>query len=100
MEKYTKEELIAMADRCYNRCTGCDKCQNFEAVRYHGRCGHRLFQWSNTGCYYSYEFVPSLGNERWCWFDKPKKKDAELDKLMSLLWTNTRIIDSTEQKSR
>lgn len=93
---YTRQEITAMADRCYDRCMGCFRCENYEPIN--GRAvtnKKRLFQWVNTGCYYSYDLP--WDDEHWCWF-KPIKNTPEVDILHSLTWDN--LITAARERAR
>lgn len=94
-KKYTKAEVTAMADRCYHECDVF--CDRYEPIHCWGGGTDKLFEWSNSGCYYSAELP--WGSKRWCWFFGPKKTAKnETGVLKSLTWAD--LVDSAKGKSR
>ena len=99
VHKYTKTEIIKMANDSYNRCNGCVRCEHFRPVP----CDHKniqnnvdkLFKCSDTGCFYAAELP--WNDTKWCWFFPPKIQ-THVDRLWALSIEN--LVDNLKTKSR
>ena len=81
-QKYTKQEITQMADRCYRRCWHCDRYEPCGNIGYRGTY---LFDYSGSGCYEAHDLPWESGH--WCpfWGDK-NHPDSKI--LRSLTWNN------------
>lgn len=94
-EKYTRQEIVDMADRCYNRCVE-SGCPYRQSVGFRDENNdRRLFLQSRTGCRYSYELP--WGMDKWCCF-YPPKRTIDVDRLKLLTFNN--LINSIAKQSR
>ncbi len=80
--KYTKEEITAMADRCYDRCWHCER---YESSGGSGAGGNRLFSYASSGCYEAHDLPWEQGH--WCPF-WGNKRHPDADILRKLTWAN------------
>ncbi len=81
-KKYTKQEITAMADRCYDRCWHCHR---YESGGSSGSGGTYLFSYASSGCYEAHDLPWEKGH--WCpfWGNK-NHPDAKI--LRNLTWQN------------
>ncbi|NMA32719.1 MAG: hypothetical protein GX944_02200 [Alphaproteobacteria bacterium] len=80
MAKYTKEEITAMADRCYQRCW---RCHRYEPAGNAGvgRGGY-LFSFAGNACYEAYDLPWKSGN--WCkYYGNKNHPDSEILKYLT-----------------
>lgn len=87
-EKYTKQEIIALADATLQRCRGMSKCEKYQS-RLRGFCevADTLIADACMGCAYSLEL--SWGaKHRWCSILPPKQGEDAVKYLRSLTWAN------------
>ncbi len=100
-KKYTKQEITELADKSYEHCSGCFKCEHYEPVNYTNSkstakilTDNKLFKCSNPGCYYACELPWS--DEHWCWHH-PAKDREEAKKLWLLTWDN--LVKKSQSKT-
>ena len=92
-KQYTKQQVIDLADEAYDRCCHCERYEPVWDYRSHNN--NCLFNWSNSGCYYSYELP--FSDAHWCWFDAPRDNE-KADKIRSLTWND--LIENIKTTSR
>ncbi len=80
---FTKEEITAMADRCYRRCWHCDRYEPHSGSSCGG--GAILFYYSSSGCYEAHDLPWESGH--WCPF-WGNKHHPDSGILRSLTWDN------------
>jgi len=95
-EKYTKQDVVALVDSCYEPCSGSFLCPNYKPVIRHDGVGGYLLSQSISGCCYALEL--SWGQGNWCGFFPPKGDRNTADRLRSLTWEN--LVAATKNKTR
>ena len=85
MNKYTKQEITEMADRCYYRCWHCERYEPCSGYGGGGANG-KLFGYSGSSCCYEAHSLP-WENGKWCPFWGNKKHPDEKI-LRSLTWND------------
>ena len=90
-EKYTKQEITAMADRCFHRCWHCNR---YEPCGGTGNTGPYLFGYASGGCYEAHDLPWEHGH--WCpfWGNK-HHPDASI--LRGLTWDNVAQFEAPRQ---
>ena len=91
IHKYTKNQITAMADRCYRRCWHCHR---YEPCSGTGSTGVTLFKYAGSGCYEAHDLPWEQG--QWCPFWGNKQHPDEKI-LRSLTWNNVISVVAAEK---
>ena len=83
-KKFTKKEIIEMADRCFHRCWHCERYEPCSGI---GSGGVHLLQYASGGCYEARDLPWESGH--WCPF-WGNKHHADEGLLGSLTWDNVK----------
>ena len=97
LKQYTEQEIINMANECFPRCNGCDRCEPVpgrysispEPTYVYGPEPKKLFDYVNF-CYYACKLP--IATERYCVFfgSKENADNAKVDLFLSLTSNNVK----------